>query len=412
MWRVWKTIFNNVVEMHAPCRARRVRLPKSPWITPESKKHMHERDILKIKAIRSKDIYDWAAFRKARNSVNNEIKHAKKAYYMKAFHENESNVKKTWGIINELTSRKQNDSHIKEIKLNGSLVSDPPGLLETFNSYFAGVGPKLIQKIPCDENSCSYLEYLNCHNNSNSFELKPTTSSIVCSLLEKLCKTKATGLDKISARLLRYCPDLLSESLTVIFNCSINTGIFPDEWKCSKVIPIFKQGERRDLNNYRPISIIPVVAKVLERIIYNQIYSFITDNNLLCNNQSGFQSLHSTVTALLESTNNWAYNIDHGRVNAVVFLDLRKAFDTVDHGILLSKLNACGLGGAVGTWFKSYLSDRSQKCYVNGHLSNNRTLLCGIPQGTMSGPLLFLLYMAYQIASSTPRHECTRMMLI
>ena len=109
-------------------------------------------------------------------------------------------------------------------------------------------------------------------------------------------------------------------------------------------------------------------------------------------NQSGFRSLHSTVTALLESTNNWAYNIDHGRVNAVVSLDLRKAFDTVDHGILPSKLNAYGLGGAVGTWFKSYLSDRSQKCSVNGHFSNNRTLICGIPQGTILAPLLFLLY--------------------
>ena len=112
MWRVWKTTFNNVVEMHAPLRTRRVRLSKSPWITPELKRHMHERDILKIKAIRSKYIYDWAAFKKARNSVNNEIKFAKKAHYMNAFHENESNVKKTWGIINELTSRKQNNSHV------------------------------------------------------------------------------------------------------------------------------------------------------------------------------------------------------------------------------------------------------------------------------------------------------------
>ena len=97
-----------------------------------------------------------------------------------------------------------------------------------------------MEKIPCDENNCSYLEYLNCHISGNTFELKSTTSSMVCSLLDKLCKSKATGLDKISAKLLRYCPDLLSESLTVIFNCSFNTGIFPDEWKCSKVIPLFK----------------------------------------------------------------------------------------------------------------------------------------------------------------------------
>ena len=135
-----------------------------------------------------------------------------------------------------------------------------------------------------NENNCSYLEYLNCHISGNTFELKSTTSSMVCSLLDKLCKSKATGLDKISAKLLRYCLDLLLESLTVIFNCSINTGIFPDECiKCSKVIPLFKHGELRDLNNYRPISIIPVVAKVFERIIYDQIYAFLADNNLLCN---------------------------------------------------------------------------------------------------------------------------------
>ena len=147
------------------------------------------------------------------------------------------------------------------------------------------------------------------------------------------------------------------------------------------------------MNNYRPISTIPVVAKVFERIIYDQIYSFITDNNLLCNSQSGFRSVHSTVTALLESTDNCAHNIDHGRVNAVAFLDLRKAFDKVEHGILLSKLNAYGLGGDVRTWFKSFLSDHSQKFYVNGHLSNNRTLLCGIPQGDYIGTIaIFTVY--------------------
>jgi hypothetical protein len=123
-------------------------------------------------------------------------------------------VKRTWGIINELINlKKQNNSHVKEIKLNGSSVNDPPGLSETFNTHFASIGPKLMEKIPCDENNCSYLEYLNCHISGNTFELNSTTSSMVCSLLDKLCKSKATCLDKISAKLLLYCPDLLSESL-------------------------------------------------------------------------------------------------------------------------------------------------------------------------------------------------------
>ncbi|CAB4018018.1 Hypothetical predicted protein, partial [Paramuricea clavata] len=107
---------------------------------------------------------------------------------------------------------------------------------------------------------------------------------------------------------------------------------------------------------------------------------------------SGFRTLHSTVTALLEATNNWSYNIDRGNVNAVVFLDLKKAFDTVDHAILLSNLSVYGFGGSAGNWFRSYLNDRNQKCYVNGHLSSQRVLPCGIPQGTILGPLLFLIY--------------------
>ena len=212
------------------------------------------------------------------------------------------------------------------------------------------------------------------------------------SLLFKLSKSKAICLDKISARLLRECSDIISNSLCLIFNRSISTGIFPDEWKCAKVLPLFKQGCRSELNNYRPISIVPIVAKVFERIVYDQVMMYITNHNLISNCQSGFRSLHSTATSLLETVDSWAYNIDRGCVNAVVFLDLKKAFDTVDHDILLSKLNAYGIRGVVHNWFKSYLKDRLQKCFVNGYLSESRALTCGVPQGTILEPLLFLLY--------------------
>ena len=148
-------------------------------------------------------------------------------------------------------------------------------------------------------------------------------------------------MDKISAELLRICADRIVDSLCLIFNTSITTGIFPEKWKCSKVVPVFKQGDRTNLDNYRPISIIPVVAKVFERIIYDQLYAFLMDNNLLSSYQSGLRSLHSTVTSLLEATDDWAYNIDEGNVNAAVFLDLKKALDTV-----ISKLAVYGIGGA------------------------------------------------------------------
>ena len=214
----------------------------------------------------------------------------------------------------------------------------------------------------------SHLDYLTTQNYEHSFQFQETITSAVFSLLSNLCKSKATGLDRISAKLLCVCPDLIAESLCAIFNRSINTGIFPHDWNCSKVMPLFKKGERRDLNNYRPISIIPVVAKVFERIIYNQVSSFLVDNNLLRSSQSGFRGLLSTVTALLEVTYCWAYNIDSGNMNSVVLLDLKKAFDTLDHMVLPSKLHAYGFRGAAGNWFESYLSDQNQQCSVNGHL--------------------------------------------
>ena len=148
------------------------------------------------------------------------------------------------------------------------------------------------------------------------------------------------------------------------------SGTFPDDWKCARVTPLFKQGEASDLNNYRPISVISVIAKVFERIVYDQLYNFLSNEDIISTHQSGFRSLHSTVTALLEATDNWAFNIDRGNVNAVVFLDLKKAFDTVDQDILLSKMNLEGIQGIALDWFRSYLTNRTQRYLVNGSLSS------------------------------------------
>jgi len=161
------------------------------------------------------------------------------------------------------------------------------------------------------------------------------------------------------AQLLQDCADLVASSLCAIFNGSIVSGVFPTERKSTKVIPLSKQGERSNLNNYHPISIIPVVAKIFERIVYNQFYKYLTENNLISCNQSGFHSLHSTATALLKATDNWAFNIGKGNVNAVIFLDLKKAFDPVDHSILLSNLIAYGVGSNSSNWFKSYLDNHT-----------------------------------------------------
>ena len=159
------------------------------------------------------------------------------------------------------------------------------------------------------------------------------------SFLKEIDNKKATSLDKIPSKLLKMAASIIVPSLTAIFSNSILTGIYPNQWKSAKVTPIFKKGLKSDSTNYRPISVIPIdkFLKFFEQIIYNQLYHYLNDNKLLSSCQSGFRSLHSILTALLEATNNWSVDIDNGLLNGVVFIDLTKAFDNIDHEIILRK---------------------------------------------------------------------------
>ena len=225
-----------------------------------------------------------------------------------------------------------------------------------------------------------------------SFSLKAPTLNVVYKLLSKLNERKSAGLDNILNKLLKMAATIVSPSLTLIFAKSIETGISPDEWKLARVTPIFKKGERDDPNNYRPISVIPTVAKIFEKCVCDQLSEYINANNLLSHCQSGFRSLHSTLTALVDAANSWSVNIDNGLVNGVVFIDLRKAFDTIGHNILLPKLRIYGVDTISIKWFEPYFFRRSQRCSLAGQLSNAAPISCGIPQGSNLGPPLFLVY--------------------
>ena len=169
-------------------------------------------------------------------------------------------------------------------------------------------------------------------------------------------------------------------------------GKRPKEWKLARVTPIFKDGCKCSVNNYRPISVLPVTLKVLERAVHDQLYSFLVSQGLLTQEQSGFRKLHSTTSALTHFLDQIQQDIDGGRCCGVLFLDLKKAFDTVDHPILLEKLVSYGVEGNEHLWFTSYLSNRKQKTCINCIFSDSKEVTCGVPQGSIIGPLLFILY--------------------
>ena len=203
--------------------------------------------------------------------------------------------------------------------------------------------------------------------------------------------SKSSGLDKISSRCLRDALLALLPHIIHIFKESLNTGIFPYKWKIATVVPIFKNGNKSDVSNYRPISLLPVPGKIFEDILHKHISYLFENINYLSSKQNGFRKGHSTLDGIVNFTSDIFESINKGEYTLAAFIDLKKAFDTVNHNILLEKLNYAGIKNNLLNLMKSYLSNRSQRTICNGIISDVKDITCGVPQGSILGPLFFIL---------------------
>ena len=211
-------------------------------------------------------------------------------------------------------------------------------------------------------------------------------------IINQINPTKGTGPNGIPTKILKIIGKVISVPLSKIYNTSITTGVQPEKLKEAHLIPIFKKGSRLAVSNYRPISLLSNLNKIFEKIVHKRIVGFLEKFNLLFQLQFGFRSGYSTTHALIHMTEKIRSELDKGNVSCGIFIDLQKAFDTVNHDILLKKLDYYGFRGVINDWFRSYLSGRSQKVTINGFLSKSQKLPHGVPRGSVLGPILILIY--------------------
>ena len=214
----------------------------------------------------------------------------------------------------------------------------------------------------------------------------------VACLISSLNPSKGLGPNSIPTKIMQMLTNELSYPLAMIFNISLNTGKFPKLLKLSKVIPVYKKSSKLEPSNYRPISLLSNINKIFEKIMFKRLYDFLEKNKCIYDLQFGFRSKHSTSHALITITEQIRTALDEGEQACGVFIDLQKAFDTVNHEILIDKLEHYGVRGITNNWFKSYLSDRDQYVTIQGFKSNIKKIYHGVPQGSVLGPLLFLIY--------------------
>ena len=226
----------------------------------------------------------------------------------------------------------------------------------------------------------------------NSYSFSLVYENQILKYLNQLGANKATGLDGIPSRFIKDGASIIAEPLAHVINLSLIQGMVPEDLKSARVVPIFKKNDKTSVGNYRPISILSIVSKIYEKVVYDQVEAYFRKNNLLYKFQSGFRSKFSTDTCLIHLTDFIRKEMDKGHIVGMILLDLQKAFDTVDHSILMMKLRSAGLGDDILRWFDSYLSDRQQLVDVSGTHSCFAHITCGVPQGSILGPLLFLIY--------------------
>ena len=384
MWNFIKNKIHDGMDKYIPkvkCNSNNTFKPG--WLTAKVRKSVRKKYCLYKRFLNSNVTYDYQNYIKARNKCKKEVRKAKKEYERKLAKECKIKPKYFWKYVQSKTKVNTSINPLKT-KDGFTAVSDLDKA-EVLNKFFASVFTREdTHNMPTEETG----------SKTGGILLKDIviTSAAVHDKLKGLNPNKAQGPDQIPPKILKELCVELSSPLSILFNLSIEKGQLPKDWKKADVIAIFKKGSKSDPSNYRPVSLTSVTCKVLESLIRDQVVKFMDDYKLYSPCQHGFRKHRSCMTQLLEVIEDFSQMIDNSIPFDVIYLDFRKAFDSVPHKRLLTKLEAYGISGNLHSWIADFLKDREQKVRVGSSFSSSAEVLSGIPQGSILGPILFTLF--------------------
>ena len=331
-------------------------------------------------------------YKKYEKNLKKLIRTVKKEYYNQQFINCQSDIKTTWQTIKYILNKNRSSRKMQtKFRVNGNIIEGDLKIAEEFNKFFSEIGPTLASDIRPVNNTLVVENFLTS-NIEHSFSFNLTSPFDIQKIINNFKKKTSTGVDNINSIFIKKIQNFITYPLSILINQSISTGIFPRQLKISKITPLFKKNEDDIMNNYRPISLLPICSKIYEKVVQNQLYDYLENNNLIFESQHGFRKNYSTESAVIELTDYLKYQIDNQHVPLCLFLDLSKAFDTINFDIMLLKLRHLGINNMALNWFKSYLTQRQQFVSFNGTYSAMLETKTGVPQGSVLGPLLFLIY--------------------